>query len=981
MPRTLLFVFFLCLIAGASGATLRVPAAAGRLTVDGIADEEIWKQAAVLTAHSPDFGTPFPAGGEMRAVVRGGYLCLTARLPETGRVVARSTGLSPAWWREDLVTWSLHFKSFSTYLNVSVNPLGAYSVEGIGVSVAPQSVLASASIGANVWSAEVAIPLQGLSLPLSVSVERIRVPRPDAPEVRWHWPGPNDRVGLDVAEGSSDLPAPQVVRKDWTSPARVEAAPASSDALAAELGSVPRRVWTEAQREMWEESLRARVREAAMAERRDWEKVGSVTDWEKFRQPRLDALKASLGPFPPRTPLRAEVVRRLDYGDGFVLENVIFESRPGLVVTANLYLPSKITGRIPAIVVVHSHHFPKVQSELQDLGMTWARSGVAVLIMDQLGSGERLQSQPWLREGYYSRYAMGMQLYLAGDSLMKWMVWDLMRGIDLLTERPYVDPKRIVMLGAVAGGGDPAAVTAALDSRIAAVLPFNFGEASPEDHYTRGPRPYDAETANPGWGGWESTRSLRGSIAGQFFPWLICASVAPRPFVFSFELSWPKGVEQEPIWKRYRKVFDLYGKRGNLDSVDGFGIFPGPGEVEDFGVKHRKEIYPILKRWLGAPIPAEEYHNPRPDADLMCLTPRVAAARKPKTVSEIALGIADTRLAAARDGRAPLPARQRLQKLRAALREKLGDIEPNPSAAARAVWTKPFTGFTVEAVALDTDPRISVPLLLIKPQGASGRLPVVLALAERGKEAFLSERSAELGALLNRGVAVCLADVRGTGEGARTAARGPASASLSATDLMLGHTALGDRLKDARSVMRYLRGRADLDAGHVAVWGDSFAVVNPNGVLLDQSMGQQHGPQTIYEADAMGGLLALLTSLYDDEVLAVAARSGLISYRSVLQDRFCYVPLDIIVPGILESADLVDVVAALAPRAVLLEGLVDGKDRTVSLAGATTELHAAIAAYTGAPSRLIIRDNARDHVRDHAAEPGLAAWIAATLSR
>jgi hypothetical protein len=175
--------------------------------------------------------------------------------------------------------------------------------------------------------------------------------------------------------------------------------------------------------------------------------------------------------------------------------------------------------------------------------------------MDQLGSGERLQSQPWLCEGYYSRYALGMQLYLAGDSLMKWMVWDLMRGIDLLADRSYVDPKRIIMLGAVAGGGDPAAVTAALDDRVAAVIPFNFGEASPEDHYTRGPRRYDFATADPGWGGWESTRCLRNSIAGQFFPWLICAAVAPRPFVFSFELAWPKGVEQEPAWIRYQKVF------------------------------------------------------------------------------------------------------------------------------------------------------------------------------------------------------------------------------------------------------------------------------------------------------------------------------------------------------------------------------------------------------------------------------------------
>jgi len=53
-----------------------------------------------------------------------------------------------------------------------------------------------------------------------------------------------------------------------------------------------------------------------------------------------------------------------------------------------------------------------------------------------------------------------------------------MRGIDLLLERKDIDEKRIIMLGAVAGGGDPAAVAAALDERIAAVAPFNFGEST-----------------------------------------------------------------------------------------------------------------------------------------------------------------------------------------------------------------------------------------------------------------------------------------------------------------------------------------------------------------------------------------------------------------------------------------------------------------------------------------------------------------------
>jgi hypothetical protein len=238
---------------------------------------------------------------------------------------------------------------------------------------------------------------------------------------------------------------------------------------------------------------------------------------------------------------------------------------------------------VPAIIVVHSHHAPKIQSELQDMGMTWARSGAAVLIMDQLGAGERLQSQPWPRESYYSRYNLGLQLYLAGESLIKWMVWDLMRGIDLLLERPEVDPNRIVLLGSVAGGGDPAAVTGALDDRLAAVLPFNFGEAGPEEHYTEGPRGYDFETADPGWGEWESTRCLRQSIAGQFFPWMICASVAPRGFVYSFEVSWPNGVEKEPAWTRYEKVFDLYGQRDHLAEVHGFGPFPGPGECTNVG--------------------------------------------------------------------------------------------------------------------------------------------------------------------------------------------------------------------------------------------------------------------------------------------------------------------------------------------------------------------------------------------------------------
>src|SRR5437667_3862897 len=101
-----------------------------------------------------------------------------------------------------------------------------------------------------------------------------------------------------------------------------------------------------------------------------------------------------------------------------------------------------------------------------------------------------------------------MQLHVIGDSLIGWMAWDLSRGVDLLLVRPGMDPKRIILLGAVAGGGDPAAVTAALDPRIKAVVPFNFGGPQPETVY---PLPKDPEKAfnYAGGGSWESTRNLR----------------------------------------------------------------------------------------------------------------------------------------------------------------------------------------------------------------------------------------------------------------------------------------------------------------------------------------------------------------------------------------------------------------------------------------------------------------------------------------
>ncbi|MCX6625128.1 MAG: hypothetical protein NTY38_29525, partial [Acidobacteria bacterium] len=485
------------------------------------------------------------------------------------------------------------------------------------------------------------------------------------------------------------------------------------------------------------------------------------------------------------------------------------------------------------------------------------------------------------------------------------------------------------LLGAVAAGGDPAAVTASLDPRIAAVVPFNFGEASPEAR-SSGQRRWPEGLADPGWGSWESSRNLRGSIAGRFFPWVICASVAPRRFVYSYELGWD--VREAPAWERYRKVFGLCSALDNLDEAHGFGTFPGPGECANIGPSQRRSLYPKLNRWFGIPIPASETGDRRPEAELWTLDPKTATELNVRPIHESALNEAQATLARARGALAKLAPDARRAWLRERWAAKLGDIEPNLHAAAQPRWKGNRWNASVEALTLHVEQGIVLPVLLLRPANATGgRLPVVVAVSEGGKQSLLTQRIGDIRRLLDAGKAVCLPDLRGTGETAADFRRGPESAEVSAaaTELMLRNTLLGARLKDLRSVLAWVARRPDLDGTRVAVWGDSPAPANSSRLLLDESLNAAMGPDIQYQAEPLGGLLAVLAGLYEERVRAVAVRGGLTGFLSVLEDRFAYVPGDVIVPGILECGDISDVIAALAPKAVLLRDMVDGRNRRV----------------------------------------------------
>jgi dienelactone hydrolase len=677
--------------------------------------------------------------------------------------------------------------------------------------------------------------------------------------------------------------------------------------------------------------LRQELREANVRETKAWQALTDRTGWEKHQNSRIDALNASLGTFPePPRDLKVRVRKTLT-GEGYRIDNLTFESRPGLVVTANLYRPEKPGKAMPGILICHSHHAPKTQGELQDMGAMWARAGCLVLVMDMAGHGERRDHpfrtaadypKPYLigRQDYYFRYNLAIQLQTIGDSLMGWMVWDLQRGVDLLLSRPGIDARKIILLGAVAGGGDPAAVTAALDQRIAAAAPFNFGGPQPETRY---PLSDDEMNFNyAGSGSWESTRNLARSAKDGFLPWVIVGAIAPRRHLYGHEFAWDQ--KRDPVWKRLEKIHGWYGHPEHLASVHGSGSVRGkPPEsthCTNIGPVHRKGIHEALKKWFGIE-PAKEATSRRPAQELLCLE----AGERPRPIHVLAADIGAARAEKARTRLAALKTEERRKSLRTAWAKLLGDV--NPSAILRT-FTEPAMnlpdGVQMTRIGLRGREWVST-LLLVPPH--KGRVSVVVAFGQGGNKAFLQHRSPEITALLRAGSAVALVELGGLSSQPPGSNRGRVSSATgqASTALMLGAPMLGARLAELRQMLGVLRKRPEIDPKHISLWGDSFAPVNGPDTRVEVPL---ELPQPA-QAEPLGSLLALLAALFEDDIESVRAGGGLVSYQALLESPFCHVPYDIVVPGALTTGDLADIVAALAPTPVRLERLVDGRNRIV----------------------------------------------------
>jgi len=212
----------------------------------------------------------------------------------------------------------------------------------------------------------------------------------------------------------------------------------------------------------------------------------NTTEWKRNRDTYRKQLfeMLSLDPLPARSDLKPVVTGKVEKDD-FVVENIHFQSLPGLYVTANLYLPKQIEKPLPTVLYL-SGHGPVIKDGVsygnkvtyQHHGIWFARHGYACLILDSLQLGEILG----LHHGTY-REAMWWW-NSRGYSPAGVEAWNCIRALDYLETRPEIDKTRFAATGR-SGGGAYSWWIVALDDRIKAAAPV-AGITDLHDHVVNG---------------------------------------------------------------------------------------------------------------------------------------------------------------------------------------------------------------------------------------------------------------------------------------------------------------------------------------------------------------------------------------------------------------------------------------------------------------------------------------------------------------
>lgn len=196
--------------------------------------------------------------------------------------------------------------------------------------------------------------------------------------------------------------------------------------------------------------------------------VKSAADWEqeaaRLRRETLDGVIFRGEARAWRTArTKVEWLDTIPGGTGYSIRKLRYEALPGLWIPALLYLPEKISGKVPVHLAVNGHDGAgKAAPYKQIRCANLAKRGVISLNLEWFGMGQ-------LRSPGFGHYAMN-QLDLCGTSGIAPFYLALSRALDILLALPEADPARVAVSG-LSGGGWQTIFISSLDPRVTLANP------------------------------------------------------------------------------------------------------------------------------------------------------------------------------------------------------------------------------------------------------------------------------------------------------------------------------------------------------------------------------------------------------------------------------------------------------------------------------------------------------------------------------
>jgi dienelactone hydrolase len=575
---------------------------------------------------------------------------------------------------------------------------------------------------------------------------------------------------------------------------------------------------------------------------------------------------------PERTPLNARVTGEFER-DAYLVRKVIYESRPGFHIPANLYIPKTGGPRYPGVLFQMGHaQNGKAASFYQYCCQGLAQLGYVVLAFDPMGQGERTyypgaNGLTRLGSADEEHTVPGKQLLLTGDTSTRLQTWDAVRSLDYLASLPMVDAARLGSTGN-SGGGTLTMMLAAVDERLACAVP-----ACPntENHACANFNP-------PGSTDDAEQNFINGGPHG-FDRWDTLYPLAPKPMLVIVSAKdfygtySPRYIENgREEFEKLKKIYSVLGKPDRLEWHE----TPLP---HGLSYDVRMATYNWFHRWLqpGAQeVKQEPPVKAEPDENLWVtesgnvvrsldsLTPRQMAAGRARSITT--------------------PAKpQDLEKLLA--------LDPPGKAAGVLLGRAASRHAEVDALEVRSASNVWIPYWLFHPRRPQTGAPMLILLEPAGRNARWNEDSL-CQQLAERGITVCTPELRGIGDVApefpRHAPRHGRSHQeeehYAWASLMLGKPLLGQRVTDLLAVAGALpRGRR----------------------IVAAATGKMTVP-------------ALFAAAISTEIAAVHIHQGLPSFRSLVEMEDYSHPFANFVPDLLRHADLPQLAESLGSRCATL---------------------------------------------------------------